>query len=888
MVHRPSGDQHAESFVLLNKLWNSDIRSPLAFNGTHVIQTDTKRIYAYTREFPHIVAASQDNVVDRGWHEHQDSSVAHLFGHEFARTTPTEVYTFDSMDREGDHFDMGDLTPVNVNFVRSTNVNSLSGYGCAELPAGSYLHKDAPSLLGNDSFLIGGWFRSNRIASNETLFTLGDAISNHVRITINSSDRLRIRVHGSGGSLDHFIEGVNFYDSDWHYMGMLINKNTNKGMFIMTNGIHELSACSQIFDIPDIGSVDHLMGSLVIGGINSENIKSGAFQGYVSNFQIYQWSGEVDYNVLPLVISGIRDGCARNVTITHNHDITKRLNNDTIIDGDDGSYTYTTVNLDEGLYDVFLTSHQSTDSAQFSLFVDGIDQGRFQTYTSVPFNNDNVFINQVKLHKGVHFVKILLHEISQTPTVRLRLSQLKFNKIDGSNDGGTSNLLILGDELKRRSQALVLSASNGNHFTNELKHVEGTTPLDGSYAEGEIYTSSGLWNLTLHHSLNQDAGIMELLINGNIVAVSDGFGTGNSTVTKYVRFAQGRNTIRVQINGKNADSTGYRMIFHAIRAELQSNTSFCDTTIVTGADDDNEIITGAESDHNHLLDSNALFGNQYRIRDTSESARKRWFTGGLYRVNYHIRRHVDGGTQDINVDDIPIFENINFSSSEGQTAIISTIVKIPRGYHDIIFNNLSGTLNVMSYLRFSLIGKLPISSDSKIQNESGLIRIGEYRARREESSTDINFERITPEKYDRVMVQVNGRSLGSLTMAMVLNDITVNNYRRVGVIRYFDDSQTPQTVNSTESHLTLISPGMISNTHTFTVDVDLIFGAHPTDNFSIANKDGSATTHVGYENFGWLLTGTNVNFLEKLTFTATGSNWHGNTKITVYARERTG
>ena len=875
-------------------------------------ERDTHRLYTASDDFPFMVYDSQDTVTDRGFYEHQDSSIAHLFEDEFAKTTPTCVYPVgiynDLEDLVREEYGKDPLINTNVTGVLS-NVGSFSGYNVARFNGtDASLHLPLDTLFGTDSFLMGGWFRPQRNNTNETLIMYGDSTSINVTLGFTTNDELKLVISTGSNAAHAFpFPAGHIRDRQWHYIGVLIDKHRGKGYVIATNGTYE-NAIFEEFTLPAMNSLDYTGGAFAIGsGYRNGVIGGSNFSGDVSNVQLYQWENEVDYNVLPLVFAGIREGCARDITITDNINIDSRLNHSFVIEGDEGAYTYALVNLDAGLYDIFFTQHYSPDGGNYSIFLDNINRGFYDTYSSTGFNNFNGFIDDVNLPKGWHFLKLRMNTKNTDSTHnRVKLSQIKFNKKDGdSNLGGAGHFLMLGDELRNKSNSLVLAPSTGSPYNNALIHDIGSIVPDNTFAEGEVFLAGGLWKLDLNLSQANDYGIVELLINGRKIIDLDGYSSAlNFDVAKsvYAVLHQGRNTIRVQVNGKNSASSGYRMLLHCIRGELQSNTCFDGNTIVASNDRDFEIVEGDDASNNTSLFTNSLFGVERVFRSTtSKSVVKRWFTGGVYEVNYHIRKHPTGGRQKItiendsvNFDNITVFDSVDFTNAVITNSIETALVKIPRGYHYVTFDNLgAGTqdiTNPMSFLNFTLLSRKALGGDvDLIGEENGLVRIGEFRARRDGNSAVINFGGVVPELYDEIKVIFNGRSVDrDMTVGMTINDLTSLNYRKTGDIKVNGTEHTQTSANRAE--LVMCSTGLLTNVRqTFTCEVEMFFGVHETTGKWISHGFGRTSTHaVGREDYSWLLTGDNIPEIKVLRFTSSGADWSNLSDIIVYGRRTRG
>ncbi len=872
------------------------------FEGATFTEFDTGRKYRLSKANITAWRLAEKRRADRGYHEHPDSSTKELYGREFAVSTPSSMYLLEESASRQDmlaEFGGGD-TLLNlhnrVDTIQS-HIGMLNGYDVASYPSAAIntvLYREAAHFVGADSFLLGGWFRIESLNTDNDLLFYGDAAGSHIRISMTANNEIRVSLQDAAGLVGNtFIPAINIRDLQWHYIGLLLDKQNNVARLITSNGIFELARTHEFIYSLGLGSFDVDNGRFVLGGTANNGVIAGNYHGEISNVQVYRWANEVDYNVLPLILSGIREPCAQlSQPEFLGSDSTKRFNNGWQLDGIAGNYVTALVNLDAGLYDIHFIQHYADDAGSYQIFIDNIDRGGYDLYSASNFNNFAGIIDDIELDKGPHFLKLQLNQRHASSTDdKIRLSQIKFSKKDGSNEGGASEFLIFGDELRERSNQIISAAAPQTPYNNAITHRPGASNLDGTFARGEQYLSEGSWKIGMVISQGPDCGILKLLVNGAEILEIDGYHPSvrhNQTKTVFARIPQGRNKIELKVSGKNPVSGGWHMHVSAIRGKLQSETSYADTGLITGADTDEEIITGDAAQHQSFTSSFEIFGVRHNINGLhSKATRKQWFTGGLYKVEYDRNVVVNGGRQKITLEtdrpsSITVWDSVQFEiiSGENQPSLISKLVEIPRGYHYVTFENIANgstgnCQNQFSFLRFTNLGRVPLAGDADLTHDSGgYVPIAEHVARKPGANIILETGGITPDKWEDLRLKINGRSAGAMSMAVQLNDITSPVYKKLATVIINGVEQPHTTVSSGD--LTLISSGLLTTgAQSFTSIMDMIYGVHEQSGKWISQGFFRSVTHEsGDEHGSYLITGDNVPKLSKIQITAVGAGWN--------------
>ena len=640
---------------------------------------------------------------------------------------------------------------------------------------------------------------------------------------------------------------------------------------------------------------------MVIGGSQVGGVISGDFNGLTTNFQVYRWAEDVDYNVLPMILQGMPDRVSHGVTVENFYHSDRRLGNNCRIVGRDGGYTNTMVFLDEGTYGVYFTAHLTSGSGQVSLSIDGIEHGRFDLSTiGGDISNVNLFLRDVKLGKGMHLVRLEIHSDDQEEK-EINFSQLKFNKKLGSDDGGAGSFIVLGDVLESRSKLLGLFGASANHFTSKLRYPSAYTPEDGTFAEGVLYLAGGSWKITYHQSQLNDAGIGKILFNDQVIIDADGFGANalDDVVTTNVVLPQGRNVVRFEVNGKDDRSSGFRPTFHGIRGELQGNSCDSDVVQVTAADDDLEKVAGIPNDHVQLLNNHVVFTTEYQMfTDDAVSARKRFFSGGVYLVDYHVRRFPDGGAQKLSVtneegtQEVVVFDRIDYDSGEDpiDNVVVRKYVEIPRGYWYVTMSNLggggsSGSSN-FSWLRFRCMGKSVVHTRALTINSSdSRVLLADYRFRQDSFGMTIPLSGVDWKTYDQVIVDLNGRSTDILSVGLRVNGISANKYKKVGS-RVIEGEH--HVVDEIGDRLNIVGAGAVNTVdQTFHACTVINFGKHSTQGQRLALGEGyTSSNHAAREDYSWIISGEDVREIKSLQLLVFTNRLMGKSSVNVYGIRR--
>ena len=514
--------------------------------------------------------------------------------------------------------------------------------------------------------------------------------------------------------------------------------------------------------------------------------------GEASNIHLYQWADKPDYNVIPLLISGLREPAKKgDGTLTQHNDIDKRLNGFFQIDAEPQDYHYAVINLDAGKYEVVFADHAGPDSSGYEIYIDNIYRGFVGTYAQAPINNLQAKIDDLDLSKGFHFLKIRVgpHGALSTDD-KLRFSQIKFIKREGDNEGGASDAVLLGDEFRDITSSLSMSSSVGSPWGSELSHATTAIVEDGEYAEGEIYLKGGLYNIVSYFRQRPDGGIVDILINGRKVMSVDTYaGTSVRAVDVQAAIQQGRNLITLKINGKNAASTGYKFTFNALSFALKEGNSFQDRTAVREYHDV-EVAAGNvyglfSSVYDH---GQAITG----VGANHKWVSRKWFTGGSYKVRLNYSRQQQGGDTKLTVGDETIFSYDSGHVGSAYNQTLEKIIQIDAGYHEIAVTNIGGTNNNYSSFTHavdcSLLARGPYIRNSNlanIKNDGSIKKIGETLLSKDAASAIVKLGDVSSKRYEELIIHITGTSTDPMDLYARINGIDGNIYAASGILKRY-------------------------------------------------------------------------------------------------------
>ena len=872
-------------------------------------EVDTGRVYRPSKgsgsSIYHLLRESKKT--SRGYHGRPDSSFVQLFGDEIAKTTPFRIFLFQQeyIARAEEDEISNDITKENIDNAEEHR-DPLRGYPVAQFNGvNSRAYELADNYFGDDSFLAGGWYRPAGLHSNETIW-IWQTSNKEVSLKFNTNNEVVMHINDGTTTRTMTVPGLHVRDLQYHYFGIMLDRTQNKMYLFVTNQHDELAIVEEM-DVPDsLGSLDEAGGRFIIGARHNGIGFLDYFAGSFSNFQIYKWSSTVDYNVLPLIFAGIREGCAKDVTVTLNGGSNRRLNNSIDIDGSIGSYVYALINLDEGLYDITMSRHFGPGNGRYTIFIDGINRGFVNTYSSAVYNDIEVFIDDIVLTKGTHFLKLQIRDNpAASDSLRNQHSLIQFNKKDGPNEGGTGHFLLLGDSFRDRSTDLVIGPADNKPYASQLSHVPSDIVPDGTRAISPLYAKEGLYDYGFYLSRRPDGGIVELLLDGKLLRSIDTYhATDTDVISTYfsTRMQQGDNKITLKVNGKNAASSGYKMTFHAIEGNIQSGSCFSDSKIFPY--EQAELVQGTT---HHIFNPAARFGGLLHVDSaivggqhvSGKDIIKRWFTGGLYKANVIYATHLAGSTFSVTVDDITVFSNISNTTPGIQfNKKLERLVTIPRGYHDVSIENHSVNnqedQSDTSLLTFTPIGRIPIAGDAPLNIIESSPLLAEYKARRHENTAVLDMADVTADNYEELVFDISGRSdedsANVLEIAIEVNDINLaNRYRKTGIIKVNGESQ--EEVGQLATELVILDNNLFRLTanYIFSNKTHLVFTEHDIDTHTtIVGRGESGSHRQAYEAFSFSIIGEEISKVDKILVTGNSSLWQKGTAIALHGVKRTG
>lgn len=310
--------------------------------------------------------------------------------------------------------------------------------------------------------------------------------------------------------------------------------------------------------------------TLTIAGENlyiGANKSSGAsivnfFNGNLSLFKLI--NNAVDYNVPQIWNMGIREA-VESGTLTLAANSGAKLNNLFETSTSSGEYKYSTIFTEDGEYEIQEVYQKFSSHGISQLFIDGNLISTVDRYNASATYNNIVKTFGVKLSAGRHTVKYLSNTKNASSSGFFIDTQfVNFIKRRGHENGGVDDFLLLGDEINERSNTTWNFASDTNKYYNSY-NANNLSAADQQYTEGTLFIKGGLYRIDYIYYQGTTEGIHNLFF-GNVQVINlDANSTNahNTVKTVYVRLQQGRQDIRLAINGKTGSS--YSIVNQSIR-----------------------------------------------------------------------------------------------------------------------------------------------------------------------------------------------------------------------------------------------------------------------------------------------------------------------------------
>ena len=273
------------------------------------------------------------------------------------------------------------------------------------------------------------------------------------------------------------------------------------------------------------------------------------FTGQLANFHLIK---SADYNALAVLNQGTREAVVSGTYTLHGAESAQRFNNQFQLGA--SAYTTTVIDVEEGLYE-FQGTYEGI-LGTFTIEIDGVQV--VSQATSASGNNVQWSTTDIPLSAGKHIFKI------DSDGSGWLIAFINIIKRDGHEEGGATEFLLLGDEIvQRNNDTWAFSAQTSEFYCNRLSN---STASDGKYTEGEIFLKGGLYSITFNYASSTNTAKMDLDFgNAEVLGQYDTYGSyaGGQSKTVIVKLNQGKNNIRLAINGKG--SGDYYVNFEAIR-----------------------------------------------------------------------------------------------------------------------------------------------------------------------------------------------------------------------------------------------------------------------------------------------------------------------------------
>lgn len=461
---------------------------------------------------------------------------------------------------------IGPLTNNNgVTFVRETDDDESPLYEelVANLVSGSLQHLSIPTAaaveVGTGSFIASIWFKGT-LPTNvyAALFQYGSAVAGEQQWRIfkgtNGKISCQIRDNTNSVQLEDDIPD-RWMDGRWHCAQMLVDRATNI-MYLYVDG--------QVVKSGSISSVTNTLNNpgenLYFGANKAADANvSGHFNGSLANFHLIKTASSAAISVLS---QGIRERVTINGMYTRTTNTNGRLNNEFGLSNTDQNYSTCVIHSEDGLYEIQSESVKSTNRGILELYIDDVLILTQDQYAGSATRETKRAIG-IKLGAGPHIVKIKVNgKNASSSTFFTANNWLNFIKRHGHEHGGVDEFLLLGDEIMQRytgSQANLTSTLQ--QYNNNAGFTSDAAANQNDYREGDIFIRGGLYQLDFFYrkfaaagKIDLDFGSVEVLDQLDAYSAA----TQNAQVASvFVRLNQGRNTVRLANNDKNASAVDY-------------------------------------------------------------------------------------------------------------------------------------------------------------------------------------------------------------------------------------------------------------------------------------------------------------------------------------------
>ena len=491
----------------------------------------------------------------------EGSPLIRLTGDEFATTAESALYNLNDINSDNGG---GVLTNNGtVTFAHDSDLGETVG---TYNGSSQYLSRatEAQFEVGTGSFTASIQFKTTVDDTGyDTLFSYGSAaVSKFWAVLLGQNGQLYSTIQDGSVTLNVVDPIANRWnDGKWHTVTMMVDTSlATDTSFLWVDG--------QL-----IGSTVQALGTLTIA---NEEMRIGAwkssggaisnyFEGQLANFHLIK---SADYNAVQVLNQGTREAVcvdANTVGFGLYTETSSRLNNlfENGSGASNGDYITTVIDVEEGLYEIQrLYIKQSTIGIVEMLIDDVLVHSVDEYNSSTTFNNLST-VKDIALSGGKHILKLKTNGTSGSD-YRIKFNFINIIKRDGHENGGATEFLLLGDEIvQRNNDTWAFSAQTSEFYCNRLSN---STASDGKYTEGEIFLKGGLYSITFNYASSTNTAKMDLDFgNAEVLGQYDTYGSyaGGQSKTVIVKLNQGKNNIRLAINGKG--SGDYYVNFEAIR-----------------------------------------------------------------------------------------------------------------------------------------------------------------------------------------------------------------------------------------------------------------------------------------------------------------------------------
>lgn len=434
---------------------------------------------------------------------------------------------------------------------------------------------DSTVQVGTSSFMSSIAFKTTTTGVLQAIYSYGSHATGkgYWEARISSGNQLIFEIW-DGTTTNTITDTIanRWQDGKWHIITALVDK-TNNIIYVSCDGANIGSLTVTATATLTIAGENLYVGAYK----NSSSTITGFFNGSLGLFKLI--NNAADYNVSAVWNLGTREAVSSGTYTVPTNDSNKRLNNKFGTPNTNGAYFYTVGFFEDGEYEIQTVYEMGTSNGQLQILVDNniitwsTGNNYIETYNGSTTHNNIIKSYRMKLSAGAHSIKILnsgKNGSSVGNTVNLQY--INFIKRKGHENGGSTNLLLLGDEINERpNTSWTFSVDNSAWYNNNLVQA---SPADAQYTEGVIYIKGGLYVVTIGYYQQANTingkgdlwfGNVQVLNQFDFSVAQNGSGHASYTNQIYVRLQQGRQDIRLASNGSSG--TGHQIPINSIKLE---------------------------------------------------------------------------------------------------------------------------------------------------------------------------------------------------------------------------------------------------------------------------------------------------------------------------------